>query len=200
MKSKFKTVIGRTIVVFFVIAGILSFASLHSLTLANAWLIGIGSLAVAVAPGIVFANKDKFVLNFRRPALRMVAWIGVLTFVIDGAFYGFNYLGADKSRSKEISAVVERRYYKERQRTKRIGRRVYTSNGTYQVPYADLRLSDGQQITLQLHGKEVPGTHKGDSLRVTVAPGALGADVVFRGSMVNRTKHKKHKKFKRHTL
>lgn len=38
MNSKFMTVIGRTTVVFFIIAGILSFASLHSLTLANAWL------------------------------------------------------------------------------------------------------------------------------------------------------------------
>ena len=78
MNSKFKTVIGRTIVVFFIIAGILSFASLHSLTLANAWLIGLGSLAVAAAPGVVFANKDKYVLTFRRPALRIVAWIGVV--------------------------------------------------------------------------------------------------------------------------
>lgn len=108
MNSKFKTVIGRTIVVFFIIAGILSFASLHSLTLANAWFIGLGSLAVAAAPGIVFANKDKYVLTFRRPALRMVAWIGVLTVVADGAFYGFNYIGADKSRSEEIEAVVEK--------------------------------------------------------------------------------------------
>lgn len=197
MNSKFKTVIGRTIVVFFTIAGILSFASLHSLTLANAWLIGLGSLAVAAAPGIVFANKDKYVLTFRRPALRMVAWIGVLTVVADGAFYGFNYIGADKSRSEEIEAVVEKKYYKERQQTKRISRRVYTSNGTYHVPYADLRLSDGHLITLQLHGKEALDTHKGDRFRVTVAPGALGAKVVFRGSIVNRTKQNNHKKYKR---
>lgn len=194
MNSKFKTVIGRTIVVFFIIAGILSFASLHSLTLANAWLIGLGSLAVAAAPGVVFANKDKLLLNFRLSALRIVAWIGVLTVVIDGAFYGLNYLGADKSRSEVIEAAVEKKYYKERQRTKRISRRVYTSNGTYHVPYAGLRLSDGHLVTLQLHGKEALDTHKGDRFRVTVAPGALGAKVVFRGSIVNRTKQNNHKK------
>jgi hypothetical protein len=149
---------------------------------------------VAAAPGVVFANKDKLVLNFRLSALRIVAWIGVLTVVIDGAFYGLNYLGADKSRSEVIEAAVEKKYYKERQRTKRISRRVYTSNGTYHVPYADLRLSDGHLVTLQLHGKEALDTHKGDRFRVTVAPGALGAKVVFRGSIVNRTKQNNHKK------
>ncbi|CCX45063.1 putative uncharacterized protein [Prevotella sp. CAG:1031] len=149
---------------------------------------------MAAAPGVVFANKDKLVLNFRLSALRIVAWIGVLTVVIDGAFYGLNYLGADKSRSEVIEAAVEKKYYKERQRTKRISRRVYTSNGTYHVPYADLRLSDGHLATLQLHGKEALDTHKGDRFRVTVAPGALGAKVVFRGSIVNRTKQNNHKK------
>lgn len=68
---------------------------------------------MAAAPGVVFANKDKLVLNFRLSALRIVAWIGVLTVVIDGAFYGLNYLGADKSRSEVIEAAVEKKYYKE---------------------------------------------------------------------------------------
>lgn len=106
--------------------------------------------------------------------------------ILAGVFYGVNYVGADESDTTPAAATVERKYYKERQRTRRVGRGRYVATGEkYKVHYADIRIAGGRLVTVSLTQRQANSIRQGEALEVSIAKGVLGVPVILRNSIFN---------------
>ena len=104
----------------------------------------------------------------------MVAATSITLFAILGS----NYYCADPDTTHSVNAVVESRYSKERQRTRRIHRRVYYTGQTYRVYYMLLRFDNGRTKGRQISLRRYNSIRKGQVIKMPVSRGLLGMPVI----------------------
>ena len=99
--------------------------AIYGNTIANGYII-LSSAAIAAAALWFPARKIwPRVLSTPKPAVCFIAHMVAATSITLFAILGSNYYCADPDTAHSVNAVVESRYSKERQRTRRIHRRVY---------------------------------------------------------------------------
>lgn len=118
-------------------------------------------------------GSEKFWLNY---ACHVVFSCGLLLC----AFYGLNKSFADKETLHCEKVVVERKYYKVRHKTRRVGRRTYANGEPYKVYFLEIRFPDGRT-------KEMPATtdyyrkiHKGDTISLEMEMGLFRIPVIVK--------------------
>lgn len=91
-----------------------------------------------------------------------------------------NYFGSDDASLQTENAVIQRLYSKTRHHTKRVSRRTVGVGEAYKVYYAEVDMAGatGKEISLNL--KQWQRLHKGDTIKLQVARGALGMRVIKR--------------------
>lgn len=185
MKSGILKKIGTALIVTLAVSGIGTCLALRTLTLVEAWIVA--AVAVCAAfPLTVRLARNRYFFNFSNKTLRLAVWQIIVPSILAGTFYAVNYIGADENDITPSSATVENKYYKERQRTRRVGRGRYIATGEkYKVHYADIRLAGGQMVTLSLTQRQANDLRMGQQLEVAVAQGGLSVPVVLRKSIFN---------------
>lgn len=180
MKSKVLIYSLRGLLIIMAIAGAGAFMALRKQTFVSAAIVVSMSLLLAIVLAWLISRKDRTVIAIKNNSLRAAVWAIVMAPILTGAFYTVNYCGANDEDSQKMAAVVERKYYETRQRTRRVRKGRYVSTGeTYQVHYADIRLSDGHLITVPLTGEKVLRVRKGQQLDVKVSSGTFGIPVAI---------------------
>ena len=174
------------LIIILAVSGIGTCLTLCSLTLVDAWLVAAVAVIAAFPVSALLARKDRFFFSFSKKYLRLAVWLIIIPSVLAGVFYALNYIGADENDITPSSATVENKYYKERQRTRRVGRGRYIATGEkYKVHYADIRLAGGHMVTVSLTQRQANDLRMGQQLEVAVAQGGLSVPVVLRKSIFN---------------
>lgn len=185
MKSGILKKIGTALIVTLAVSGIGTCLALRTLTLVEAWIVAAAAVCAAF-PLTVRLARNRYFFNFSNKTLRLAVWQIIVPSILAGTFYAVNYIGADEDRTTLTEATVERKYYKERQRTRRVGRGRYVATGEkYKVHYADIRIADGHLVTVSLTQRQANGIRKGQPLQVSIAQGIFGVPVVLRKSIFN---------------
>lgn len=171
------------LIILFSLLTVLSYgfaAAIHSNTMINGWIPGCVSFALAAVSGITMwrlwrglTHNPRFILNY---TCNLIFATGLLL----SAFYGLNFIFADNGTLHAEKAVVERKYYKVRHRTKRVSRRHYAQGEPYNVYYADIRFADGRVKDLSLPRARYSRIHIGDTLRIPVEKGLFNVPVIKR--------------------
>lgn len=166
------------ILLFFVNAGI--FMALRKSTMVNPLVVIIVSTVMSIPISMQCANKGIKIIGFRRLILRILTWIILMSSILIGSFYCINYIGADSKSGTYHPAVVERKYYETRNRTRRVRHGRYINTGeTYRIYYADIRLDNGHLTTIPLTGSDIARAYPGQPLTVMVCDGTFGVPVVI---------------------
>lgn len=174
------------LIIILAVSGIGTCLALRSLTLVDAWLVAAVAVIAAFPVAVLLARKDRFFFSFSKKALRLAVWLIIIPSVLAGVFYAVNYTCADENNITLTPATLEHKYYKERQRTRRVGRGRYVATGEkYKVHYADIRLAGGHMVTVSLTQRQANDLRMGQQLEVSVAQGWLGVPVVLRKSIFN---------------
>ena len=174
------------LIIILAVSGIGTCLALRSLTLVDTWLVAAVAVIAAFPVSALLARKDRFIFSFSKKALRLAVWLIIIPSVLAGVFYAVNYICADENNITLTSATLEHKYYKERQRTRRVGRGRYIATGEkYKVHYADIRLACGHMVTVSLTQRQTNDLRMGQQLEVAVAQGGLGVPVVLRKSIFN---------------
>lgn len=180
MKGKSWTYVGRVMLILLAVSCAGIFMAFRTSTMVNPWMVAIVSLVLSFPIAVLCANKLPKVIGFKRLSLRVVTWSVLVAPILTGSFYLINYLGADSEKSTEHPAVVERKYYETRERTRRVRRGRYIPTGeTYRVYYAEIRLDNGHIVTVPLTGNNITRINNGKRLNVKVANGTFGIPVVI---------------------
>lgn len=180
MGSKILIYVLRGVLIVMAIAGAGAFMALRKQTLVSPVIVITISLVPAFALAWLIARKYRTVIAIRNNPLRTAVWTILIAPILTGIFYTVNYCGADEDNSQKMTAVVERKYYETRQRTRRVRKGRYVATGeTYRVHYADIRLADGHLITVPLTGDKILKVRNGQKLDVEVASGAFGIPVAI---------------------
>ena len=128
MKSGILKNIVTALIVTLAVSGIGTCLALRTLTLVDTWIVA--AIAVCAAfPLTAALTRKQQSFQLLEKSLRLAIWQIIVTSLLCGAFYGVNYAGADEDHTTTADATVERRYYKERQRTRRVGRGRYVATG-----------------------------------------------------------------------
>lgn len=179
----------RILLILIAFFGTGAFLGLRTLTFVNPWIVAVASVVIAYIPARLLAARDSEIIALKNYALRIAVWTVLIAPVLTGLFYSVNYWGADEDKSTKVTAVVERKYHETRQRTRRVRKGRYVPTGeTYNVYYADIRLSDGHLVTVPLTGSKVTQVRKGRELEVEVTPGAFGIPVVISKNIFKKNK------------
>lgn len=180
MGSKVLIYILRALLIALAIAGAGAFMALRKQTFVSPEIVVTISLVLSSALSWLIARKDKTVVAIKNFPLRLAVWTILIASIFTGIFYTVNYCGADEGNQDMVAAVVVRKYYETRQRTRRVRKGRYVATGeTYRVHYADIRLADGHLITVPLSGDKVCKVRNGQKLDVAVASGAFGIPVAI---------------------
>lgn len=180
MKSRTWTNVGRVILILLAISGAGIFMAFRTSTMINPWVVIIVSIVLAFPISVLCANKIPNVIGLKRLPLRIVTWMVLVAPIFTGSLYLINYCGADSEKSKGHPAVVERKYYETRERTRRVRKGRYIPTGeTYRVYYADIRLDNGHLVTVPLTGSDITRVLSGQTLNVKVSDGTFGIPVVI---------------------
>lgn len=185
MKSGILKKIGTALIVTLAVSGIGTCLALRTLTLVEAWIVA--AIAVCASfPLTMRLARNRYFFNFSKKPLRLAVWQIIVPSILAGTFYAVNYIGADKDHTTQTEASVERKYYKERQRTRRVGRGRYVATGEkYKIHYADIRIADGHLVTVSLTQRQANDIRKGQALKISIAKGLLGVPVILRNSIFN---------------
>ena len=111
-------------------------------------------------------------------------WINILcatavtTPVLLLVFYGSNWLGASSDNIHSEQVTVESKYYKQRHRTRRVGRRYVANGEPYKVYYATVVFPDGFRKEVGLTYSRYRTIRKNQQLTVEVTTGLWGVRVL----------------------
>lgn len=94
-----------------------------------------------------------------------------------------NYFGSDDASLQTENAVIQRLYSKTRHHTKRVSRRTVGVGEAYKVYYAEVDMAGATVKEISLNLKQWQRLHKGDTIKLQVARGALGMWVIKRRGM-----------------
>lgn len=180
MKNKALIYILRGLLILFAIGGAGAFMALRKLTFVSPVTMVFISIVLAIVLAWLIARKDRSIIAIKNTPVRTAIWTILIAPIFVGMFYTVNYCGANEADSHKVAAVVERKYYETRQRTRRVRKGRYVATGeNYRVHYAEIRLADGHLITVPLAGDRFLKIRTGQQLDVDVANGAFGIPVAI---------------------
>lgn len=147
-------------------------------TLASPWGPALASAIVALALWLPLANTWRRVLPGQKTVWQMAAHAFAATGTVLFAIMALNYYGADSTSTHTEKATVVNRYVKERQQTRRIRSRVYSTGKKYNVYYMTLRFDDGRTKEMQITASRYNRVRVGRQLSFPVSRGLLGMPVI----------------------
>lgn len=148
---------------------------LFGITIIQWWCPMLAALILAAA---VWIPAREWRCNATDRPWRFCVHMAVLSVVFCWALLALNYYPASDSSLRTESAVVERKFTRERHRSRRVGRRYTYSGEKYNVYYLELRMPDGRLKEKQLTPKEYARVRTGSIMPVEVKSGLLGFDVI----------------------
>lgn len=134
-------------------------------------------VAFAALSGSVMWRWWRYITQRQNFTINLICHIVFVTAVSLMLVYICNYWGASNRTSSTQTTVVAKKYYKERQRTQRSGRRMVSTGEKYNVYYIDVRFPSGLCKSIELPYSRFRRIHKGDSLDFSVTPGNLGIPI-----------------------
>lgn len=147
-------------------------------TLINGWIpLGI-STVIAIYGGIMLHRHWQWLTK------STTAWINILCGAVATTplllliFYGSNWLGASSDTIHTEQVTVESKYYKQRHRTRRVGRRYVANGEPYKVYYATVAFPDGFKKEVGLTYSRYRTIRKNQQLTVEVTTGLWGVRVL----------------------
>ena len=152
--------------------------AIYGRTLANGYVLLAAAIAAAAALWLPARGLWDRIIPGANTAVCFIAHMFAATAITLFAILGSNYYGADTATAHSVNAVVESRYSKERQRTRRINRRIYGTGQTYHVYYMLLRFDDGRTKERQISLKRYNSIRKGDTIAMSACRGLLGMPVI----------------------
>lgn len=151
---------------------------LASDTLINGWIpLGICAM-ISIYGAIMLHSRWKWLTQSSTKWINILCGIAVTTPLLLLAFYGTNWLGASPDKVHTEEVTVESRYYKERHRTRRVGRRYVADGEPYKVYYATVVFPDGFKKEISLTHSRYRRIHQGQHLSVEVTTGLWGVRVI----------------------
>lgn len=119
------------------------------------------------------AGEDK-ILNL----LCHVICVGALSYA---SLLAGNYHWADPTSEKKEEVVVQNKYQKTRQKTRRIGRGRYVADGKRKEYYLDVVFADGTEKTLHVSLSTYNQTSIGKTKVLTLQKGFFGLPIITKG-------------------
>ena len=119
------------------------------------------------------AGEDK-ILNL----LCHVICMGALSYA---SLLAGNYYWADPASEKQEEVVVQNKYPKTRQKTRRVGRGRYVADGKRKEYYLDVVFADGTKKTLHVSLSAYNKTSVGKTKVLTLQKGFFGLPVITKG-------------------
>lgn len=156
--------------------------ALVSRTLVDWQLVFAASALAAIFTSLISWKIWRWLTGSGRFVWNLIIGTVIFTGVFSAAYYIVNYSCADRSTTHMERAIVERVFYKERHRSKRVGRNRYVQGEAYHVYFMQVRLSNGMSKELEIPFREYRKTRKGKEINLPVAAGALGAPVILYSS------------------
>ncbi len=147
-------------------------------TLINAWIPLTVCTVIAAYGGIMLHRRWQWLTQSTARWINTLCATVITTPLLLLAFYGSNWLGASTDKIHTEEVTVESRYYKERHRTRRVGRRYVASGETYKVYYATVVFPDGFRKEVSLTHSRYRKIRKGQQLSVDVTTGLWGIRVI----------------------
>lgn len=139
------------------------------------------ALAVALALWFPMARLWRRIMPQQKTVWQLGAHMVVTTGAVLLAIMALNYYGADRASIHEEIATIESRYVKERQRTRRINRRIYTTSGEkYNVYYMVVRFGDGRTKEMQISASRYRQLRVGSQISLPMSRGLLGMMIIDR--------------------
>ena len=119
------------------------------------------------------AGEDK-ILNL----LCHVICVGALSYA---SLLAGNYYWADPASEKKEEVVVQNKYQKTRQKTRRVGRGRYVADGTRKEYYLDVVFADGMKKNLHVSLSTYNKTSVGKTKVLALQKGFFGLSVITKG-------------------
>ncbi len=161
--------------------GVISYGltvALSSRTLISPWIPVSAAVFISAITGIKIARKWKAITGVTTFIVNYICHVLLMTGMLLAAFYVINFAFADKATTHTVKAVIERRYSETRYKSRRIRRNVYGRGEPYKVYFIELRFENGMKKSRELNLNKFNRTHKGDTLNVDIAKGALSIPVI----------------------
>lgn len=141
----------------------------------------VATMAVALALWFPMTGLWRRIMPRQKTMWRLCVHMIALTGAALLAIMALNYYGADRASTHEETVTVESRYIKERQRTRRINRRVYTASGEkYNVYYICVRFGDGRTKEMQVSASRYRQLRVGAQIMLPMSRGLLGMTIIDR--------------------
>lgn len=139
------------------------------------------ALAVALALWFPLAGLWRRIMPRQKTVWQLGAHMAVTTGAVLLAIMALNYYGADRASIHEEIVTVDSRYVKERQRTRRINRRIYTASGEkYNVYYMVVRFGDGRTKEMRISASRYRRLRVGSQISLPMNRGLLGMMIIDR--------------------
>ncbi len=152
--------------------------SLYQRTLIDWWWpVGITALLALMSAAAMYprwrrlTGTDSKILNF---ICHTVVSFTLILF----AFFAVNYFFADDTTIHPEQVTVERKYREKRNRTRRVGRRSYTTGEVYYEYYMEIRFSNGRIKSVPVPRERYSRIRTGSTLTFHVEMGNLGVPVI----------------------
>lgn len=167
-------------------------------TVVNPWLLfGIIGVMAVISGGAAWPLWSKLT-STRKFYVNFPVHVIVFTIVAAAIFLFTNYFAADYTVYPPEKASIERVYWEQRYRTRRVSRRTYVRGAPYKVYFLDIALPDGAVKKVSVTKSKYDRAHKGDSVEIKIGKGFLGCRVINESSLklLNPRSNKKSRQCK----
>lgn len=143
------------------------------------WKIPVGAtLVLALISASVMHRRWQWLTNTDCSTANFLCH-GVFTFsIILFAFFAGNYFLADDETRHTETVIVDRKFSEERQRTRRVGRRMVRTGETYHEYFIEVRFDDGRLKKLQVPVRRYARIRTGSTLPLDIEMGYFGIPVI----------------------
>lgn len=154
--------------------------SLYGNTLVVWWAPVAGCVAASALASAVMWRMWPWITGTRRVAVNYICSLVMATGVLLAAFFGCNYMYADSSSLHKESVSVERKFSKKHHRTRRVGRRTYTTGESYYTYHVEVRFADGRLKEMAVPAGRYNRLRTGGTMTLDMERGMWGLPVIRR--------------------
>lgn len=168
-------------------------------TVVNPWLLfGVIGVMAVISGGAAWPLWSKLT-STRKVYINFPVHVIVFTIIAAAIFLFTNYFAADYTAYPPAKASIERVYWQQRYRTRRVSRRTYVRGAPYKVYFLDIALAeDGTVKKVPITKTKYDLAHKGDSVELNIGKGFFGCRVINESSLklLNPRSNKKSRRCK----
>lgn len=178
MKKSSWTALKTALCIFFGIVFLGLGMALRPYTLCKTSTVVLLSLFPALVTGFLAQPIVRLLTRSQSGLLNILTGASLSFTLFFGAFYGINYWGASSEVAEVMEGTVERKFTRERYRTRRLSRNRVVRTGKYNVFCYELRLPDGDTREYEIPVERYNRLRKGGTIPVERYQGALGVSVI----------------------